>query len=116
MQHYRFIVRLLDAERRVLAWNQVFCECRGDGALRSLQDFLGEAQESGTATGLCVHWVDVNVHMTTLLPQPVVCDVGKVVSVPLRGLALFTLAGDTTELPAVTLTQSVHVAVGAYRA
>lgn len=113
---YRFIVRLLDAGRQVLAWNQMFCEARGDGALRAIQDFLAEAQAFGTATHLCVHWVDVNVHTTNPLPQPIVCEAGKVVCVPMRGQALFTLAGDTTELPPVTLTTSVSVAVGAYRA
>lgn len=113
--HYRFIVRLLDAGRQVLAWNQMFCEAKGDGALRAIQDFFAEAQDFGTATDLCVHWVDVNVHMTSPLPQPVVCETGKVVSVPLRGVALFTMTGDTRELPAVTQTTSVSVAVGAYR-
>lgn len=113
---YRFVVRLLDSGRQVLAWNQMFGEAKGDGAIRAIQDFVAEAQAFGTATDLCVHWVDVNVHLTSPLPQPVVCEVGKVITVPLRGVALFTMAGDTRELPAVTLTQSVQVAVGAYRA
>jgi hypothetical protein len=113
--HYRFVVRLLSATREVLAWNQIFCVAKGDGCLRATQDFLAEGQVTGTATSICVHWVDVHVHTTMPLPQPIAVDQGKVVSVPLNNTALFTIQGDRGELPGVTVTQSVQVAVSAYR-
>lgn len=113
---YRMILRLLDAERNVLAWNQLFCEAKGDGSLRATQDFLAEGDVPGIATDLSVHWVDVNVHMTHPLPQPLPVEPGKVIGVPTKGQAMFVLTGDARPLPGVTLRQSVKVSVGSFKA
>jgi hypothetical protein len=110
MTHTTFVIRLLDADRRVLAWTKTPAVPKGDGCLWAMQYFVAEAEVAGTATHLCYHWVDVNVHTTVPLPQPIGVTVGQVITVPLRE-PLVTIGSDHRPLPPLTVRQPVTVGV-----
>lgn len=106
-----FILRLLTADRRVLAWTKLVGETRGDGAIWPTQDFVAEADETGTGVSLSVHWPEVHVHQTAPLSESVHVDKGKVVSLSIRRSPLIRIASEDTILPPVTEHRSMHIGV-----
>jgi hypothetical protein len=67
-----FIVRLLDADGELLAWAEVMAKSRPQGRPRSTP-FVAESQtlfsieRDGIATGISVHWADLDVARYTPL-------------------------------------------------
>ena len=105
-----FIVRLLNAEREVLAWNKVPAETRGDGKLWAMTAFSAEVYLAGTAVAMNYHWPDVNCYVTVPLPQPVTVAAGQVVTLPLADL--IHIPSEPLPLPPVTVRSNVTAAVG----
>jgi hypothetical protein len=104
-----FIIRLLDANREVLAWKKVTAETKGDGRLWAKENFVAAVTRTGTAVALNYHWVDVHCHTTVALPQPVQVEFGQVVTLPLADLV--HIPSEPLPLPPVTVTSSVEVGV-----
>lgn len=102
-----FILRLVDANREVLAWTKLPVKAKGDGCLWPEHHFVAEADVTGVATDLIIHWQDVNVHTTVALPEPLPVVAGKVVTVPLTE-PLIRMPSDPRPLPAVTV-RSVEI-------
>ena len=107
-----FQLRLLDDQRRVLAWNHVPAETRGDGAIWPTQGLVAEAQETGLAVALNIFWPDLNYWTTVPLPQAVQVEAGKVVSLALTEPFL-RATSEPLPCPSVTVRQPVHMAIGA---
>lgn len=108
-----FIVRLLDAERQVLAWTKIPAETRGDGRLWAMQAFVAEVEQNGTAVAMNYHWPDVHCYTTVPLPHGVPVTAGQVVSLPLADL--IHIPSEPLPLPPVTVRSSVTTAVGTAR-
>jgi hypothetical protein len=104
-----FIVRLLNAEREVLAWNKIPAETKGDGGLWALQQFVAEVDTNGVGTAICFHWPDVHVYQTRPLAQPLPVEVGKVITVPIMETPMIHIRSEPLPLPGVTVKQSVTV-------
>lgn len=105
-----FHLRLLAADRSVLAWTKIHADTKGDGCLWASQAFVAECEESGTATAVHVHWPDVHFHYTVPLPQPMDVQAGQVVTIPLAE-PLLRLTSEAEAVPPVTLRRSVSVGV-----
>ena len=105
-----FIVRLLNADREVLAWTKIPAETRGDGKLWAMQAFVAEVDTAGEAVALNYHWPDVHCYVTVPLPMTVPVTVGQVVSLPLADL--IHIPSEPLPLPAVTVRSNVTAAVG----
>ena len=104
-----FIVRLLDADRQVLAWTRIPAETRGDGKLWAMQAFVAAVTKSGQAVAMNYHWPDVHCYTTVPLSAPVMVQAGSVVTVPLADL--IHIPSEPLPLPPVTVTSSVHTVV-----
>jgi hypothetical protein len=109
-----FIGRLIDQDRRVLGWNRIPAETRGDGGLWPTQNFLCECEEAGVAVAVIWHWVDVHAYMTRPLVQPLPVTKGLVVTVPVltSGEPLFRIDSEPEPLPGLVMKQSVTVGIG----
>jgi hypothetical protein len=108
-----FVVRLLDANRQVLAWNHIPAHTKGDGGLWADHNFVAEAQETGEAVAMCFHWPEVHVYQTRPLLQPVHVDAGKVVSIPILATPMLHIQSEPLELPPVTVRTNVTIGIGA---
>jgi len=103
-------VRVLDAERRVLAWNRLIGELRGDGRVWPTQALLAEAETSGQAVEVSVAWPALGVHQSLPLPQAIAVEAGQVIQVPFPSWVL-AFESDPRPLPGVTVRSSVTVGV-----
>lgn len=110
-----FVVRLLDAKRNVLAWTKIPAETRGDGGLWAKQEFVAEADVTGTGVAMCFHQPDVHVYDTRPLTSPVPAEAGKVVTVRIMSVPMIHIQSEALPLPGVTLRSNVTVAVGSGR-
>ena len=108
-----FVVRLLNAERQVLAWTKIPAQTRGDGKLWAMQAFVAEVDQAGTATALNYHWPDVHCYVTVPLPEPVAVASGQVISLPLADL--IHIPSEPLPLPPVTVRTNVTAGVGTAR-
>lgn len=106
-----FILRLLDKDRQVLGWTRIVGETRGDGAVYATQDFVAEADVTGTATALNVHWPELHWHDTTTLPGAMSVEQGKVFTVRIKDQTLLRVASESLPLPAVTVRSSVDIRI-----
>lgn len=106
-----FILRLLDAERRVLGWSKVPVESRGDGCLWATQGFVAEADTDGLGVAVNLHWPEVHVYHTAGLAVPIAVQAGEVFHIPLTDPVL-RLTSEGLPLPPVTVRSSVTVGVG----
>jgi hypothetical protein len=106
-----FVLRLIDCNRRVLAWARVRVEPRGDGALYATTDFLAVGVDTGTAVAVIWHWPDVNIHGTVNLPAAVAVVQGERVDIGYVGQPVLTMASDPRPLPPVTETRAVTTEV-----
>jgi hypothetical protein len=106
-----FHVLLLDRNRDLLAWTKLAAYARGDGAWRATQDFCAEAERTGLGTALCFHWVDMNVHTTVPLRDPVQTLDGSVLTVPLKDTPLVQIGSDPRPLPAITVRTPVSMRI-----
>jgi hypothetical protein len=78
-----FIVRLLDADGGLLAWSEVQAESRPQGRPRStpfkaLGPTLFTIERDGVASGLSVHWHDLDVARYSKLMTPGPVKAGQV--------------------------------------
>jgi hypothetical protein len=110
-----FVVRLLDKDRNILAWNKLPVETRGDGGFWATQNFVAEAEATGMATGICYHWPDLHVYQTVALPEPVQCILGQTIAIPIHNTAILTVPSEPLPLPAVTVRSNVTVGIGTGR-
>lgn len=108
-----FIVRLLGADRQVLAWTKIPAETRGDGRLWAMQAFVAEVEQDGTAVSMNYHWPDVHCYTTVPLPGPVPVTAGQVVSLPLADLIY--IPSEPLPLPPVTVRSNVTTSIGTAR-
>lgn len=77
-----FIVRLLDAESRLLGWTEVLAESRPQGRPRSTPfRAMGPStfviERDGIASQLSIHWADLDVVRVTPLMNPGPVQVGQ---------------------------------------
>jgi len=105
-----FHIRLLTAERDVLAWTKVAAISKGDGCIWATQDFVAECDRDGTATALHVHWPDVHFYYTVPLQDHQAVVAGQVVSLPLKE-PLVRLNSELEAVPPVTVRSAVTVGV-----
>ena len=108
-----FVVRLLDKDRNVLAWNKIPADTRGDGGLWAKQEFVAEADKTGVGVSICFHWPDVHVYQTRPLPDPIPVDAGKVVTVLISKVPMLHINSESLPLPGVTVHSNVTIGVGA---
>jgi hypothetical protein len=105
-----FIVRLLDADRQVLAWTKIPAETKGDGRLWAMQAFVAEVEQDGLATALNYHWPDVHCYITVPLASPIPVAAGSVISLPLADL--IHIPSEPLPLPGVTVRSNVTATIG----
>jgi hypothetical protein len=112
-----FIVRLLNAQREILAWNRVPAETRGDGGLWPMQNFVAEVEQTGVATAICFHWPDLHCYTTEPLTEHSHVTAGQVFTVPLlnTGKPMIHIASEAAPLPPITVRSSVTVGIGTGR-
>jgi len=108
-----FQLRLIDANRNVLAWSYVPAETRGDGCFWPLQAMVAEGQVTGIATGLNVFWPELNYWLTLPLEVPHHVEAGKVLTFALAGKPLIRVDSEPLPCPSVTVNHNVHLAVAA---
>jgi len=102
-------VRVLDADRRVLAWNRLIGEMRGDGKIWPTQALLAEATLTGEAVEIAVAWPIMGVHQSMPMP-PAHVEAGQVITVPFPSWVM-AFESDPRPLPGVTVGSSVTVGI-----
>jgi hypothetical protein len=110
-----FIVRLLDADRQILAWNKLPVETRGDGNVWAMQNFVAEAEQTGKATGICYHWADLHVYQTVPFAEPVQCVAGQTITIPIHNSVILSVPSEPLPLPPITVRSDVTVGIGTGR-
>jgi hypothetical protein len=113
----KFVVRLLDAQGGLLAWQTVW-------ALPRLQEPRGAScpffapgptlfviERDGRATQISVHWCDLDVARVVALIEPVDVTVGRVATYVWIEPVWLVPGMRDVPLPAVTVRQSVELVV-----
>lgn len=105
----RLIVRLLDAEIRLLGWCEVYAHMPGDGTLRASGSTPLQIEQGGLPAWTSVHWADANVEVRTPLPRSDVVKAGATIN--LRwDQPIIVFGTPPTDLPCVTVGRSVVIA------
>ncbi len=105
----KLVVRVLDADNRLLAWVPVWAEMRGDRGLHVTGVYSAPVEAVGVPVILSVHWTDMNVQSRVLLTDHPRVEPGMVVPLSWPGPAI-TVGSDEGPLPAVTVRQAVTIA------
>lgn len=98
------VVRLLDADGRLLAWAPVRAEARGDQCLWACEPLVAAPTASGVAASLVVHWPDLHVVARSPVQWPV--TLGQVVTLRFSE-PLMRFATQPGPLPGVTVGHTV---------
>lgn len=109
----KFVVRLLDAAGRLLAWEQLFLTPESGGRFVAPAPTRFVVEASGTATRIAIHWTDLDV--ARLAPVVAAFDVatGQVLDFAWAE-PVWHVCGDVdVPLPGVTLRASVTIGVPA---
>ncbi len=105
----RLVVRVLDADNRLLAWAPVPAEMRGDGCLWVTGVHPAPVEAVGVPAWISVHWPDLNVQVRTRLPS--VSSVAPGQTIPLAWpQPVIRFPSDPTPMPGVTVRGPVGIA------
>lgn len=101
--HTTFIVRLMDAEKALLAWTQILVVARGDGCFYAIDSSMTlMVSKAGKPAWISYHWADMNIEWRVPITSDIV-GVGLPVVLRLPTDALVTVGQAPTDLPAVTV-------------
>jgi hypothetical protein len=112
----KFVVRLVDAEGRLLAWAPALAGPRPQPG-RASCPFWPEAptrfaiEQSGRATAISVHWCDLDIARTNALIEAADVEVGQVFNFTWIEPIWLVAGMRDVALPAVTERQSVEIGV-----
>lgn len=106
----KLVVRVMDADLRLLAWTEVQGEARGDGALWVKAPTLAGVEAAGVPAWLSVHWADVNVEARSRFDHRAV-SVGEVLTLAWPSAPILTVGPMPEALPPVTVRAPIRVAM-----
>jgi hypothetical protein len=112
----KFVVRVLDADDALLAWAEVHAEPRPQARGASCPFFpitptQFPIERDGVAAKLTIHWCDLDIARLTSLLEPTPVRTGQVFTFTWIEPVWLVTGMREVPLPAVTLRQSVALAV-----
>jgi hypothetical protein len=117
----KFVVRLLDADHQLLAWQAVWARPKPQGGGRSCPFFPEvqtqfAVQQSGVVSLMSVHWCDLDIARMSAVPETPV-SVGQVFTFHWFEPVWLTAGSQGVPLPPVTVgTEVIVVPTGALAA
>lgn len=107
----KIVVRLMDAEGRMLGWAETSAHARGDGKLWIEKPVAVPVIEDGNFEFISSHWTEMNIEVRLPVPEgPVALKKGTIM--PLTApWAVFDLGAPAGGLPPVTIGHNVAITV-----
>lgn len=110
MVRTKIVCRVLDADGRLLGWEQHQAAINGDGMIRAASAVSVPVDESGTATAISWHWADVNVETRVPIP-PTPVTRGAAFVVANANDPMIVCGSIPQGLPTISTRNAVQVAV-----
>jgi hypothetical protein len=112
----KFVVRLLDADGRLLAWAELVAvpkpQARGASCpLWATGPTLFAVEHAGMATEVSIHWCDLDVARRASLIEPAAVEVGQVFAFAWIEPVWLVAGMRDVPLPGVTVRRSVTIGI-----